>query len=189
MCSITGPSQRHSHQTGHMNGLACPAAWRRRLACMSMCTQRPSRSTRCIVSDHKPSKETSLSESSLAIRRRSITTVDLVSSPAPCRRWVRVRACDCGAPALRVELCVYRCCSSVAFASRMEEMHGEPAYIIRNLLKHLLELRVSERLPQLVALRHHQHHVLQLACLRPCGTREQAAAGELSTGESTPCRA
>jgi hypothetical protein len=71
----------------------------------------------------------------------------------------------------------------------MEEMHGEPAYIIRNLLKHLLELRVSERLPQLVALRHHQHHVLQLACLRPCGTREQAAAGELSTGESTPCRA
>ena len=68
-------------------------------------------------------------------------------------------------------------------------MHGEPAYIIRNLLKHLLELRVSERLPQLVALRHHQHHVLQLACLRPCGTREQAAAGELSTGESTPCRA
>ena len=56
------------------------------------------RSTRCVVSDHKPSKETSLSESSLAIRRRSITTVDLASPPAPCRRRVRVRARDCGAP-------------------------------------------------------------------------------------------
>ena len=52
------------------------------------------RSTRCVVSDHKPSKETSLSESSFAIRRRSITTVDLVSPPAPCRRRVRVRARD-----------------------------------------------------------------------------------------------
>ena len=69
-----------------------------------------------------------------------------------------------------VELCGSRCCSSVAFASRMEEMHGEPAYIVRNLLKHLLELRVRERLPQLVALRHHQDHVLQLACLRPWHT-------------------
>ena len=71
----------------------------------------------------------------------------------------------------------------------MEEMHGEPAYTIRNLLKHLLELRVRERLPQLVALRHHQDHVLQLACLRPCGKREQEAADELTTGESAPCPA
>ena len=76
----------------------------------------------------------------------------------------------------RVELCGSRCCSSEAFASRMEEMHGEPAYTIRDLLQHLLELRVRERLPQLVALRHHQDHVLELACLRPCGTRERAAA-------------
>ena len=49
-------------------------------------------------------------------------------------------------------------------------MRGEPAYAIRNLLEHLLELRVRERLPQLVALRHHQDHVLQLACLRPWHT-------------------
>lgn len=146
--------------------------------------QRPSRTepeAPDVVSDHKPSKETSLSESSFAIRRRSITTVDLVSPPAPCRRRVRVRARDLwSAGGLWSCVCGSRCCSSVAFASRMEEMHGEPAYIVRNLLKHLLELRVRERLPQLVALRHHQHHVLQLACLRPCGTCEQAAAGELN---------
>ena len=41
-------------------------------------------STRC---DHKPSRETSLSESSFAIRRRSNEIkVGLVSPPAPCRK-------------------------------------------------------------------------------------------------------
>ena len=111
----------------------------------------------------------------------STLTLPLTALP----QGVRARAVSAGVGSL----CGSRCCSREAFATGMEEMHGEPAYTIRNLLKHLLELRVRERLPQLVALRHHQDHVLQLACLRPCGKREQAAADELTTGESAPCPA
>ena len=69
-----------------------PRSLEARLVLYAETKQNRSRSTRCVVSDHKPSKETSLSESSFAIRRRSITT----SGAAPCRRRVRVRARDCG---------------------------------------------------------------------------------------------
>ena len=156
-------------------------------ACAS-CMQRPSR-TEAEAPDAS-SAITSHLKRRRCPSRRSPFAVDL--SPRPGQPpaadgcvCVRVTVESAGA----VELCGSRCCSSVAFASRVEEVHGEPAYIIRNLLQHLLELRVSERLPQLVALRHHQYHVLQLACLRTRGTREQAAAGELPTCKSAPCRA
>ena len=183
-------------------------------------------STRC---DHKPSRETSLSESSFAIRRRSITTVDLVSPPAPCRKGcVRVQ---CRKGCVHCPLCVsalpqgvraathtpgstvrdstrgacacsdctlwsagvWSCVDRGAAAVRRSHRGGRRCAGSRRTLSEICssiclscESESASRSWLRCAIIRTMSSSLR-ACVR--GTREQAAADELTTGEFAPCPA